>query len=145
MLKTAKKHLAHATALVQHALRDVGTSAKRSSAWPKTEKAWLTVHDTCAACGGRVRLNVHHKTPFHVQPELELDMRNLITLCMEIDKHCHLKLGHGGNFKAFVPFVEELSRAALVARRMKKLDVVREIEKKAEQQRQLDPVQLIAA
>ena len=145
MLKNAKKRIVHATALVRHALRDVRTLSKRSSAWPRTERAWLVVNDTCAACGGKVRLNVHHKTPFHIQPELELDLGNLITLCMELDKHCHLKFGHGGNFKAFVPFVEELSRAALIARRAKKLDVVQEVEKQAKQMRQFEPLQLLAA
>jgi hypothetical protein len=59
----------------------------------------------CACCGSTKKLNVHHKKPFHLFPELELDLNNLITLCM--DKECHLKIGHGGDFKDYNPNVEE--------------------------------------
>ena len=52
-------------------------------------------------------MNVHHKKPFHLFPELELESTNLITLCMDGDKDCHIKLGHGGSFKAYNPNVEE--------------------------------------
>ena len=34
----------------------------------------------------------------------ELDLNNLITLCM--DKECHLKVGHGNDFKDYNPDVE---------------------------------------
>jgi 5-methylcytosine-specific restriction endonuclease McrA len=54
-----------------------------------------------------VNLNVHHKKPFHLFPQLELEPTNLITLCMESGKDCHIKLGHGDNFKAYNPNVEE--------------------------------------
>jgi 5-methylcytosine-specific restriction endonuclease McrA len=80
---------------------------ERSSHWPTVQHKFLKLHPVCQACGGTENLNVHHKKPFHLYPELELEPSNLITLCMEGDKDCHIKLGHGGNFKAYNPNVEE--------------------------------------
>jgi hypothetical protein len=39
-------------------------------------------------------------------PHLELDIENLVTLCMG-DYDCHLKLGHGGSFRCYNPRVRE--------------------------------------
>lgn len=50
-------------------------------------------------CGGTKNLEVHHVKPFHIDPTLELDPTNLITLCEEMSKECHLKKGHLGNWK----------------------------------------------
>lgn len=79
----------------------VGSEHKRSSHWPALEKKFLKEHSSCAACGSTSKLNVHHIKPFHLFPELELVESNLVTLCM--DNHCHILLGHGGNFKAYNP------------------------------------------
>lgn len=108
MLKT----LQHGYNLVRHALRDVGTGAKRSSKWPTLEKHFLAANPTCAACGSKNRLNVHHCKPFHLDPALELDPNNLITLCMDT-KECHLYLGHGGSFKQYCPDVRLYAKEAL--------------------------------
>ena len=83
----------------------VGHGMERSPKWPHVEKLHLKLEPSCAACGSTKKLNVHHKKPFHLFPELELDMHNLITLCM--DKECHEKIGHGGNFKDYNPEVAE--------------------------------------
>lgn len=104
MLKMLKSRLVHAVRLVQSKIKDLTT--KRSSKWPKVEHEWLVSHPDCAACGGQEKLNVHHKEPFHLKPALELDKKNFITLCMAINKHCHLLIGHGGDFKAYNPQVE---------------------------------------
>lgn len=93
---------------VAHALRDVG-KPKRSSHWPVAERAWLEKNPCCLACNSRTRVQVHHKKPFHLFPELELDESNFITLCMGKNE-CHLLLGHGGSFFKWVPEVEELAR-----------------------------------
>ena len=85
----------------------VGHGLERSPKWPATQKRHLKKFPTCAVCNGTEHLNVHHKRPFHLFPELELEKTNLITLCMDGDKDCHIKLGHGGNFKAYNPDVEE--------------------------------------
>jgi len=73
---------------------------KRSSAWRGTRKRFIELNSTCAACGGTSFLNVHHKEPYHLEPKLELEPSNLITLCMG-KFECHLMLGHGDDFKAY--------------------------------------------
>lgn len=59
-------------------------------------------------CGGKEKLEVHHIVPFHLNPRLELEPTNLITLCEA--KHdgvnCHLLFGHLGNFKSVNKLVE---------------------------------------
>lgn len=75
---------------------------RRSSEWPAVRKAYLSTHNKCAVCNGTSNLEVHHISPFHATPELELDPNNLITLC-EAGKdgiNCHLLIGHLGNFKS---------------------------------------------
>lgn len=75
---------------------------KRSKEWPKVRAAYLKKHPKCFVCLGKVKVNVHHKRPFHLNPELELDPDNFISLC-ENKKggiNCHLAFGHLGNFKS---------------------------------------------
>ncbi len=100
------KLVVHAYNLFRHATKDIGLPVKRSSAWPKVEKEHLASNPACAICNSTTRLNVHHKMPFHLKPELELDPNNLITLCMST-RECHLLIGHGDNFKAYNPNVEQ--------------------------------------
>lgn len=59
------------------------------------------LHRRCEACGTRREIEVHHIRPVHLFPELELDARNLLTLCAT---H-HRELGHGGDCWAWVPSV----------------------------------------
>lgn len=74
---------------------------ERSKAWPKVRKEHLKKFPTCAVCGGKKKLQVHHIKPFHLHQQLELDPNNLITLC-EADGHdCHLQFGHLGSFKSW--------------------------------------------
>jgi hypothetical protein len=40
------------------------------------------------------------------RPDLELDLRNLITLCESGDKH-HITLGHLGDFQSYNPNIRE--------------------------------------
>lgn len=83
--------------------------SKRSSYWPTVRKEFLKEHPHCAVCGGTKKVEVHHKVPFHMAPERELDVTNLITLC-EIKKkgvNCHLLFGHLGNYKRVNETVEE--------------------------------------
>jgi 5-methylcytosine-specific restriction enzyme A len=81
--------------------------APRSPEWPKARKAWLAAHPDCAVCGGTKNIEVHHKIPFHIKPELELDNTNFISLCESKDHgvNCHLFFGHLGNFKNYNPGV----------------------------------------
>ena len=76
----------------------------RSSKWFEVRDLFVKSNPTCAACGGNIKLQVHHMQPFHLHPELELDSTNLITLC-ESGTKCHLEIGHLGNWKNFNPNV----------------------------------------
>ena len=84
----------------------IPTRHKRASQWPKVRDQHLKDFPSCAVCGKKKKLQVHHKKPFHLHPELELLPTNLITLC-EQGSNCHLTLGHAGNFKGVNPDVEQ--------------------------------------
>jgi 5-methylcytosine-specific restriction endonuclease McrA len=94
-----------------HAILDKPSLGKRSSGWPRVEKEHLILQPVCAGCGSKKCLQVHHKKPFHLHPELELEQSNLITLCENGVANCHLNVGHLGDWKAYNPSV--LADAAL--------------------------------
>lgn len=96
MIKTIK----HGLNILKSKIRDVGIKQKRSPQWRKVETQFIESHPVCEICGSNKRLNVHHIKPFHLYPELELDVNNLITLCMD-EKECHFKIGHGGDWKSY--------------------------------------------
>lgn len=73
--------------------------ARRSREWAKVRKAHLELYPACACCGGTKKVEVHHIIPFHVAPELELNVTNLISLCEK--KQCHLAMGHLYNYKSY--------------------------------------------
>ena len=87
---------------------------ERSPEWPKAEKEHLAKQPACVACkpGGAHKdegLQVHHIFPFHYcvilgRPDLELDQRNLITLCQKEEGRTgedhHLLIGHLDDFKS---------------------------------------------
>lgn len=102
MIKTIKR----AYNLLRHKARDLSVSKKRSSKWHTVQKNFLIKNPCCAICGSIKKLNVHHKKPFHLYPELELEESNLITLCMD-KRECHLLIAHGDNFSYFCPNLEE--------------------------------------
>lgn len=86
----------------------------RSHKWPTVRNHYLAKHNKCAACGNHTHLQVHHKKPFHLHPDKELDPTNFITLCEEKgDAGCHLKIGHLGNWKSFNPNVVKDAAAKL--------------------------------
>ena len=95
---------------VRARLRDFGIGARRSSKWPTVEKAFVERNRVCEACGDSKNLQVHHKLPFHLHPELELDPTNLVSLCMG-DNACHLLIGHGNDFRAYNPHLNSLLKA----------------------------------
>lgn len=99
------KVLKHCLNLVRHKLRDVG-GPERSGKWRTIEKKFLLDNPVCAACGGQKRLNAHHMKPYHIDPADELNVENLITLCMG-KLECHIMIGHCGNFKLYNPNVRE--------------------------------------
>jgi hypothetical protein len=80
----------------------------RSPRWERTRRLFLAKWPQCAVCaldaaqaGG---LNVHHVVPVEFvrragRPDLELDERNLITLCEAGENH-HLVVGHLGDWRS---------------------------------------------
>lgn len=82
---------------------------KRSKFWSKIRNAFIKEHKKCAICGNSKKLEVHHKKPFHLYPELELEVDNLIILCenKKYGVNCHLLFGHLGNYKRYNPNIEE--------------------------------------
>ena len=104
------------------------TTSARSPEWHKVEHDFVSKNKTCVACGGTEKLQVHHMHPFHLRPELELDENNLITLCMQHEKECHLFIGHGDSWRAYNPNV--LKDAAIVlADQTKRDEIITEVKK----------------
>jgi hypothetical protein len=81
---------------------------KRDGDWPETRRLFLKSHPTCAVCGGKEKLEVHHIEPFHLVPGLELIPYNLITLCesKRLGVTCHLFFGHLGNYRKYNPNIK---------------------------------------
>ena len=97
------KHLVDA-AKGKHPIR-----TRRSPKWHALEQAFLKDHPACEICGRTEHLQVHHKTPFHIDPSKELDPDNLIVLCEPPGRvfKCHLIFGHVGNFRLWNPQVAQ--------------------------------------
>ena len=74
---------------------------ERSGKWETVRNHFVKAHPYCACCGSDSNLNVHHITPFHENPALELDTTNLISLC----RNCHFRIGHRSNWKTSNPDV----------------------------------------
>lgn len=70
----------------------------RSPKWRKVRAEHIKQHPTCAACGRKDNLEVHHIVPYHIDPDKELDPSNLITLC---GKYCHFVFGHLMDWKSW--------------------------------------------
>ncbi len=81
------------------------TRAARSPKWPAFLKRFLR-GKVCAGCGRSDQLTGHHKLPYHLAPERELDETNLIPLCEGRSINCHLWLGHLGNWQSYNPTVD---------------------------------------
>lgn len=78
----------------------------RSSGWSKARRNHLKKYPCCNVCGSMKNVSVHHKKPFHMHPELELDPDNLITLCYNATK-CHFTFGHLGYWKSYNPDIQK--------------------------------------
>lgn len=70
----------------------------RSPKWRSVRADHLKNNPSCAACGRKDGLEVHHIVPYHTNPNLELEPSNLITLC---SKYCHFVFGHFMDWKSW--------------------------------------------
>lgn len=79
----------------------------RSPHWPAVRRAWLKTHPHCAnpRCLSVEKIEVHHRQPYHLYPNLELNPTNFVTLCMSANE-CHLRVGHGGSWRAYNPDID---------------------------------------
>ena len=89
-------------------LDEEGNKRKRSSRWRKVRAEHIKKHPRCAVCESKTKLEVHHQIPFSIDPSMELNMENLVTLCenKKYGINCHLALGHHGNFRKVNPNIE---------------------------------------
>lgn len=73
---------------------------RRAVEWPSVRRRHLAANATCAACGTKDKLEVHHIHPvgWPDGKHLELVPGNLITLCEK--NGCHLRFGHLGDYKS---------------------------------------------
>lgn len=113
---TTKKTAAKVKRVQKTRAREKSKEKDRSSKWTTVRKKFLAKNKKagrgCEACGNTVGLQVHHRKPYHLHPELELIESNLIALCSSVTGlECHEFFGHGGNFKTYVPIVDELCAA----------------------------------
>jgi hypothetical protein len=78
----------------------------RSAKWSEVRNDFIKENPLCAVCGKkRVHLlscEVHHKIPFNIRPELELQKWNLITLC----RPHHFLFGHLESWSSYNKNVE---------------------------------------
>lgn len=76
---------------------------ERSPKWESVRNRFVKDNPSCALCGDKSGVEVHHVKPFHLFPALELDPSNLITLC----RPHHLLAGHLMDWSSFNPAVRE--------------------------------------
>lgn len=124
---------------------------ERSPEWGRIEKEHLAKFPICVACPSwkePAHVQVHHIFPFHYcialgRHDLELDPRNLITLCEDspagVGQDHHLLLGHLDSFASGNPDVEHAAMRefhGLPAEKIRKSPVW--LEKVAKRLRPLD-------
>ena len=82
---------------------------KRSSQWGAVRDAYKKENPECAVCGNKKKVEIHHKVPFNLAPDLELNPENFVSLCenKKYGINCHLLIGHLGNYKRFNDDIEE--------------------------------------
>lgn len=80
----------------------------RSPLWAGVAKAHRLLEPGCVVCGYKgSKVQVHHIKPFHLNPLLELDPHNLITLCEARGREHHLLLGHLDNWESYNVHIRE--------------------------------------
>lgn len=79
----------------------------RHHRWKTLRDEFLKMNPTCAVCGKKTELVVHHKLPFWKFPQKELDWDNLITLCENQNLNCHFVIGHLMDWTSYNPKINE--------------------------------------
>lgn len=84
---------------------------KRSPHWPGVDRAFLRANPLCRVCGRPKAVQAHHRYPYHYvvgvgRPDLELDPRNLMSLCADSKEDHHILIGHLGCYESYNPNLE---------------------------------------
>jgi len=79
--------------------------AKRHPDWSKFRKAYISEFPNCFICKRKAD-QLHHLIPFHLAPDMELDIENVMQMC----RRCHLFVGHLNNFRSINPTCESDAR-----------------------------------
>jgi len=122
-------NLKHKIRVLVSKIREKKKEKRRSSDWPEVRDKFLSLNPKCASCGGIEKLQVHHIVPFHVNETLELDEKNLITLCMGKDE-CHLSIGHGDSWRHYNPHVKEDAKKYLDSDRHHRSFLIQEVKQR---------------
>ena len=76
--------------------------ASWSGKWRKAKRAYYKKYGkVCKCCGAskkKDKIELHHKLPRHLFPELALAEDNFISLCNRKGVGCHFRHGHMGNY-----------------------------------------------
>jgi hypothetical protein len=94
-------------------LAAINAAMPRSPRWSSLRKAIILRDKSCAACGSKKDLTVHHIVPFHLRPDLELVEDNLIVLCEGPVVNCHFLYGHALDWRAYNPEVVTVAAMTL--------------------------------
>lgn len=82
-----------------------------SGKWQKAKRKYYKKHEKkCAVCSSKKKIQLHHKLPRHLFPELALDERNFIPLCNRKGITCHLIHGHMGSYFTYNSNIVEVAR-----------------------------------
>lgn len=99
---------------LQHLWRNRGAPLRMgprdSYAYRKAMQSYRDSHPDCEFCkrpGTRGSIEVHHKLPVSVAPELAADTANMVSLC----KKCHLAVGHLHDFRDYNRNIVEVCEA----------------------------------
>lgn len=79
--------------------------ASLNFSWQKCRRLFLErVGRRCVCCDSKKHIEVHHKLPRHIRPDLTVNMTNLIALC----KRCHFAIGHLNSYFTYNEAVAEV-------------------------------------
>ena len=77
--------------------------------WQKCKRLFYKkVPKVCACCGSKKKVELHHKKPRHLFPELALEHTNLIALCGG-GKGCHFHIGHLNSYFTYNENIEDVA------------------------------------
>lgn len=79
--------------------------------WRKAKRKFYKKNEKkCAVCSGRKSVQLHHKKPRHLFPELALDENNFLPLCNRKGVSCHFLIGHMGSYHTYNANITEVAK-----------------------------------